>query len=449
MNNKISILLFLLVIISVHFLKADKIHCGDGTIISGKIVSETESMIHIITNNGMVHYNKNAIVFFEKNQSAKDLSYEIKKTYLQQKYSLRSGDTIGLYNVIVFCLNNNLLLEAHNELVRFEQLYSSNDSGNSDIISDLKQALGHRLLTKAFWWRHSAYNYQKALYYINIIYENNFPKKIKEIAAVKRKKILLTIKKEEIIHDFIIKSKQASSNHIIVYSNQKELSEAVLQSAEQELKRIGEDIYHITFIPWKIPCSIILFDSYKDFQTFEERPNSPFIAKAIQKYQQGPQGSMLVSERYIISYTQAPFLLEGILPHELTHLIFRPIFGLNNSIPLWIDEGLSLYEQSKGTPSLKNLHSLFINSRFLPLRHILNQKDYPPYEHIFYAQSYSLVLFFITTFGMDHFQELAYLLSKGTTIDSALQESTNSQLNSLPQFKNAWKQWLSTLDTEK
>jgi Peptidase MA superfamily len=119
-----------------------------------------------------------------------------------------------------------------------------------------------------------------------------------------------------------------------------------------------------------------------------------------------------------------------ILVHELTHIIFREYVG-QNTLPLWLDEGVATYMEDKYAGGhykryLKNIKKKISDNTFIPIDELtqLNglalgakPKDYVT---LFYAQSYSVVNFIITKYGRHNFSRFFSYVREGMPLKKAL-----------------------------
>jgi len=91
-------------------------------------------------------------------------------------------------------------------------------------------------------------------------------------------------------------------------------------------------------------------------------------------------------------------LLSEVLPHELTHLLFKEITaGLRTdaAIPLWLNEGMAFYEE-KGRRYETLVKQALEGGQIISIADIVSYNNYPEdlnKRTLFYAQSASLVDF--------------------------------------------------------
>src|SRR3569833_436247 len=106
---------------------------------------------------------------------------------------------------------------------------------------------------------------------------------------------------------------------------------------------------------------------------------------------------------------------DAILPHELGHIILHEYLGPQVSVPLWIDEGLAMYqEKAKHLSSRKTVQEALENGQFIPLNELTDMRLYSnskeKTKNLFYAESSFAVYFLITQFGEVHFHRFCHEL---------------------------------------
>jgi len=90
------------------------------------------------------------------------------------------------------------------------------------------------------------------------------------------------------------------------------------------------------------------------------------------------------------------------MPHELTHLVFHQLIGTGIEVPTWFDEGLAVYNQFYHEPGMTaRLQEALDTHSLLRLDDIT--QDFPANSvqaYLAYAQSWNLVAFMYSTFGL-------------------------------------------------
>lgn len=122
-------------------------------------------------------------------------------------------------------------------------------------------------------------------------------------------------------------------------------------------------------------------------------------------------GAMVeVSQRTIKTFIGQKDFFESILPHELTHIIFREFVGSNIKLPLWLDEGVACSEEKTTLAGrLEFAKELVAQNRYLGIAKFSIIGDNTPMlvPQNFYAQAASLVVFLSQRYGRDKFFEFS------------------------------------------
>ncbi len=141
-------------------------------------------------------------------------------------------------------------------------------------------------------------------------------------------------------------------------------------------------------------------------------------------------------------------LLDEVLPHELTHLLFKEIVaGLktNAVIPLWLNEGMAEYEKRTKRYKAEVKNALESNA-LIPLSEVVSYTAYPAdldKNHLFYAESASIVEFLLSKYGGDKFTAFSRkLVSDRKQINEALFSTYYPQIRDVSQLNDAWLKFL-------
>ncbi len=148
----------------------------------------------------------------------------------------------------------------------------------------------------------------------------------------------------------------------------------------------------------------------------------------------------------------AVFILEnynfaGNLVHEMTHLYFDGFFYPKAS-PLWLSEGFAVYMQSlaqddKNNAWLKREARDFQSGRYLDFGEFssVNNLSFYGEQDIlsWYAQSYSVVSYLLTSKTKDEFYLFADNLRKGMPVGRALYRAYGMPFNTLSALEFAWQ----------
>jgi hypothetical protein len=158
-------------------------------------------------------------------------------------------------------------------------------------------------------------------------------------------------------------------------------------------------------------------------------------------------GKASYQKRAIDSFEGSPDLLDSLLPHEMTHLVFRDFVGGTRAVPLWLDEGTAQWEERTGAREAACLaRELCRQGRFVPLRSLMESDVRRSGSHReaeeFYAQARSLVAFLVKRYGRDRFRVLCGQIRLGKSFEEALRFTYPDRLRTLEQLEQEWKQSL-------
>ncbi len=133
-------------------------------------------------------------------------------------------------------------------------------------------------------------------------------------------------------------------------------------------------------------------------------------------------------------------VVDSVLPHEITHMIFACKF--RQPVPRWADEGAatSVEDISERTKYRRMLVEFLQTNRGIAFRTMVNSKDYPTDAMPFYAQSFTSAEFLIARGGK---QRYVAFVQEGINTDDwsgALRKYYGYQ--DLGTFQNVWLSWV-------
>ncbi len=138
----------------------------------------------------------------------------------------------------------------------------------------------------------------------------------------------------------------------------------------------------------------------------------------------------------------------NVLMHELTHLIFKEmVAGLRVDVdmPLWLDEGMATFEEGNFHYK-RTVKAALKDNSLIPLKEVINLKSYPKNHQqnlLFYAESASLVDFFITKFGGAKFMVFSKNLTvKKKDITKALYNGYYPTIKNLDDLNGQWLEFI-------
>ncbi|MCS7237460.1 MAG: hypothetical protein NZ899_04225 [Thermoguttaceae bacterium] len=133
-------------------------------------------------------------------------------------------------------------------------------------------------------------------------------------------------------------------------------------------------------------------------------------------------------------------IVDSVLPHEITHMIFASYF--RRPIPRWADEGAatSVEHPAEQAKYYRMLCQYLRTGQTLPLDRLFALRQYPPNMLVLYAQGYALVDYLIRQKGRREF--VAFLKTALETEDWEHALSTHYGYRGLPDFQRTWLVWL-------
>jgi hypothetical protein len=135
---------------------------------------------------------------------------------------------------------------------------------------------------------------------------------------------------------------------------------------------------------------------------------------------------------------------KGALVHELTHLIVhQATFSPYGQLPLWLDEGLAMYNEGELDPDFRSsLEEAISKGELISVRSLCSPfSAYSDKARLSYAESYSLVEYLLDNYGEDKMLDLLTVLKQGSTYDEALTDVYDFDIDGLDAL------WRATLTT--
>lgn len=187
------------------------------------------------------------------------------------------------------------------------------------------------------------------------------------------------------------------SQHFIVYYQEAPLEyiDELISRAEDYYQSITEELGFTRFQDfwtWDKRAKIHLF---KDKEAYLKTTNQPSWSAA----------NVHILKREIYTYINMEDFFEIILPHELGHIIFREFIGYKRKLPLWLDEGVVSYlEKKKREERLMMARAMVKTAFFMSLEELEKvEKGSIIMPQVFYAESASIIEFFIKAYARDKF----------------------------------------------
>ena len=230
--------------------------------------------------------------------------------------------------------------------------------------------------------------------------------------------------------------KKYDSRHFIIYYKNAPLNfvKNVSETAEEYYDEIPRNLGFIRYQGWTYDnrAAIYIYDDQDEYRIHA-------------KNMEWSGGMANVLQKEIRTFPAAAGFFDSTLPHELAHLIFREFIG-NSRIPLWLDEGVAMYqEKAKRWGANKVVKDAIKNGKFIPLSeltaHRLSGEKTEEIINIFYAEAASIVYYMIVELGESRFENFCRKLSAGMSFEEALQKNYG-RFRNMEDLNNRWVDYL-------
>lgn len=227
------------------------------------------------------------------------------------------------------------------------------------------------------------------------------------------------------------------SKHFIIYSYSRKKAAYLAKKAEVVAGRVIGHSGVSKFAPWKTKAIIILYKN-----------NSEYVKETGQPGWSGGTAGMLtrgaIIHRVIYLYEGAPNLFSSILPHEITHLVFMQIMGPSANIPLWLNEGLAVYEQKNKGRSLKIITARNMRGNdYISLDNLIKYEKVPEGKtELFYGASAGLVEYLFVVLSRTYYVKMISLLKQGASSYEAFRGAYGKAFKSFSSMERGWKKYM-------
>ena len=200
-------------------------------------------------------------------------------------------------------------------------------------------------------------------------------------------------------------------------------------------------------------ADLVGYARYSKFWTWDKRVTITVYddAASFQKATGQPPWSVGMAERdwtvsqtkAIVTYKQEDNFFDGMLPHEISHLILHDFIGSQANVPRWFDEGVAQLQEAEKKRIAQKWMTLLIREQKLPpiavmMAMNIKGEQNPAKIKIFYTQSLSLIDFLVTHYDKESFRELCRNLRDGKSFESALTNAYPQAFNSLADLERKW-----------
>lgn len=240
--------------------------------------------------------------------------------------------------------------------------------------------------------------------------------------------------------------KEEKGDHFIVYYAKDGASaKEVLRKAEYCYNKVASDLGYArysNFWQWDNRVKIYLHPSLADFQKATGQP-------------EWSHGMASYFDKTIHSYEANERFLNAVLPHEITHLVFRDFVGLQNQVPLWMDEGVAQWEEDeKREEALRLMPGLVASAETYTMQKLMTmdvrRETSPKTVGLFYLQAISVIDYLLKNHGPSAFTVFCRELRDGKPFEGALKSAYPHALRSVEELDTKWRKYvLSTRTPEQ
>jgi hypothetical protein len=255
--------------------------------------------------------------------------------------------------------------------------------------------------------------------------------------------------------------KEAKGEHFLVYFTQNELvANDVLKKAEVYYRDIAIDLgypRYSDFWTWDNRVKIYI---YPDHDSYIKATSQPDWSQGLADYK----------KKQIISYAWSKGFVDSLLPHEITHLIFRDFVGFKGQIPLWLDEGVAQWSEKNKRKQIEGIvKELYLNNALISLEDMMKldvrrlkdkEKVYirsirtkegqrgilflsaENLVNTYYVQAVSLVEFLIDRYGADSFANFCRQLRDGKDLEEALKFAYPMSVRGMAELEDKWREYI-------
>jgi hypothetical protein len=192
-----------------------------------------------------------------------------------------------------------------------------------------------------------------------------------------------------------------TANFRLLHQHARSLAEEVLRTAERTRTVQMQKWFGAVDADWSPKCRIYLYPSGEAYGEATGAPINPGGGHTDVR----AEGCRVIS-RCVHVHGTRPFLLKGVIPHEVTHAVLAGRLS-DGRVPRWADEGMAILAEAPKNIDmhLSSLPRWRAAAGLFSMRALIEMRDYPePHElGVFYAQSVSLVEFLTRQKGGERF----------------------------------------------
>lgn len=232
---------------------------------------------------------------------------------------------------------------------------------------------------------------------------------------------------------------------IVYYQTDAAFAGAVARAADQYYGQITTDLGYQRFgsWTWENRAKIYIYPSKEAYSKIEG------VAE-------WSAGAANYRAKEIYSYGGQDDFLDGILPHEITHLIFMEFVGDSSQVPLWLHEGIAQWaEPAKRAEALRYSRVLLERGLAYPARDLMAMTSQALHAaptdrvSIFYMQAISLLDFLIRSYGSGAFTTFCRALRDTQDMERSLRAAYPMTAATTENLDESWKRYVHYLGAQQ
>ncbi|MBF0532270.1 MAG: hypothetical protein HQL23_04140 [Candidatus Omnitrophica bacterium] len=233
------------------------------------------------------------------------------------------------------------------------------------------------------------------------------------------------------------KWREHKENHFIIYykSAPEDLVVNVADTAENCYREIAHNLGFSRYNSWSWEnrAKIYIYDSQEDYVNSSRQAG-------------WSAGEASTREKVIRTFPSAAGFFDSVLPHEMGHIIFREFIGARADVPLWLEEGVAMYqEKAKRWGADEFVRHAIAEKQFLPLPELsqmkLSSASSNREVNLFYAEAASAFQFLFKEGGDRHFVEFCEELQKNDKFAETFRR-VYGRFETLERLNQKWLEYL-------
>lgn len=229
------------------------------------------------------------------------------------------------------------------------------------------------------------------------------------------------------------------TSHFVVYSNDEILADDIAGKVEKYYDipvdlGLGESNFWM-----KDKVHIYIYDTPQEYAKVTDKAT-------------WTSGYTEFKTRTIYSHKDVRDIIDAVIPHELTHLIFADFMNFSSNYPKWLSEGLAMYQETKSCKAYieeyQNILEEMRRGKYFSLDELT---EFDPSKgknrkliYWWYVQSMSVVTYLIEVYGRGRFYTFCKNLREGMKLEEALADAYSPDIKSLPELTGRWLNYIKT-----